>query len=53
MLRTLLTLTNERVLKPLDVKIVRRSKGQEHGPADAFIATRVIFFHPPKCGGSS
>lgn len=53
MLRTLLTLTNERVLKPFDVKIVRRSKVQERSSADEPIAKRVIFFHPPKCGGKS
>lgn len=55
MLRALLNLTNEHVLKSLDLKVVRRS----HVPcyADAAPqqdgARRIAFFHAPKCGGTS
>lgn len=55
MLRSLLNLGNEHVLKPFDLKIVRRSRVLSIGPdPDTDTATkRIAFFHPPKCGGTS
>lgn len=55
MLRSLLNLGNEHVLKPFDLKVVRRSRvlsfaPEAEGDADA---RRIAFFHPPKCGGTS
>jgi hypothetical protein len=54
-LRSLLNLGNEHVLKPFDLKIVRRSRVLAIGPdPDVGIVTkRIAFFHPPKCGGTS
>jgi hypothetical protein len=52
MLRTLLDLGNEHLLRPFDLELVRRSRV----PAsfdEAQQARRVAFFHPPKCGGTS
>jgi hypothetical protein len=52
MLRALLTLGNEHVLKPIDLKLVRRSRA----PCSADVAPpakRIAFFHPAKCGGTS
>jgi len=43
---------NDYLLSPLDVKVVRRSSLDT--PAKSRITGRkVIFFHPPKCGGTS
>jgi hypothetical protein len=55
MLRTLFTLGNEHVLRPFDLKVVRWSRA----PASAEDLTtragsrRIVFFHTPKCGGTS
>lgn len=55
LLRSLLTLGNEHLLRPLDLKIVRRSRVMSFAPeAEAEADTRrIAFFHPPKCGGTS
>jgi len=52
MLRELLTLGNEHVLKPIDLRLVRRSR-VPCSADDAPPAKRVAFFHPAKCGGTS
>ncbi len=55
MLRSLLALANEHVLRPFDLMVARRS----HVPCYANSAVqkmggkRVAFFHAPKCGGTS
>src|SRR5689334_19148948 len=54
-LRTLLNLGNEHVLRPFDLKIVRRSRTPcfaEDGNLK-LDAKRIAFFHAPKCGGTS
>jgi len=52
MLRALLDLGNEHVLRPFDLELVRRSRVP--GVIDeAQPMRRVAFFHPPKCGGTS
>lgn len=48
----LLALGNEHVLKPFDLKLVRRSR-VSYSADDAPPAKRIVFFHPPKCGGTS
>jgi hypothetical protein len=48
----LLALGNEHVLKPFDLKLVRRSR-VSCSADDAPPAKRIAFFHPPKCGGTS
>jgi hypothetical protein len=55
MLRALLNLGNEHVLRPFDLKVVRRSRAPclDGGPLFKNGRKRVAFFHPPKCGGSS
>jgi hypothetical protein len=52
MLRTLLDLGNEHVLRPFDLELVRRSRVPAQVD-EAQQAKRVAFFHPPKCGGTS
>lgn len=52
MLRALLTLGNEHVLKPLDLKLVQRSRVLCSADAPP-PAKRIAFFHPAKCGGTS
>jgi hypothetical protein len=52
MLRALLTLGNEHVLKPIDLKLVRRSR-VPYSADDAPPKKRIAFFHPAKCGGTS
>lgn len=55
MFRSLLHLGNEHVLRPFDLKIVRRSRvlsfGYDGEPETG--AKRIAFFHAPKCGGTS
>ncbi|HKP25941.1 MAG TPA: hypothetical protein VJV39_18880 [Dongiaceae bacterium] len=52
MLRALLDLGNEHLLRPFDLELVRRSRVP--GLVDeAQPAPRIAFFHPPKCGGTS
>jgi hypothetical protein len=55
MLRSLLNLGNEHLLRPLDLKIVRRSRVlsflDDQDPK--LDARRIAFFHAPKCGGTS
>ena len=55
MLRSLLNLGNEHVLRPFDLKIVRRSRVlyTEPEPDGGSATKRIAFFHPPKCGGTS
>jgi hypothetical protein len=53
MLRTLLSLGNEHVLRPFDLELVRRSRVPGHIGAAQHTARRIAFFHPPKCGGTS
>lgn len=55
MLRSLLRLGNEHVLRPFDLKIVRRSRVPSFEYEDEAEpgARRIAFFHPPKCGGTS
>jgi hypothetical protein len=48
----LLTLGNEHVLKPCDLKLVRRSR-VSCSADEAPPAKRIAFLHPPKCGGTS
>ena len=55
MLRTLANLGNEHLLRPFDLKLVRRSRipsslDELDPKADT---RRIVFFHPPKCGGTS
>jgi hypothetical protein len=54
-LRSLLNLGNEHLLRPLDLKIVRRSRVMSFAsdPGLEPDARRIAFFHPPKCGGTS
>lgn len=52
MLRALFTLGNEHVLKPIDLKLVRRSR-VPYSADEAPPAKRIAFFHPAKCGGTS
>ena len=47
----LLALGNEHLLKPFDLKLVRRSR-VPCSSDDAPPAKRIVFFHPPKCGGT-
>lgn len=50
-MRKLVDFANEMVLKRFDAKVVRRSTPSEaESPG---MDKRVIFFHPPKCGGTS
>lgn len=53
MLRALLSLGNEHVLRPFDLELVRRSRVPGHVNASQPTARRIAFFHPPKCGGTS
>lgn len=55
MFRSLLFLANERVLRPFDLKIVRRSRVPLSAgePASGIGGRRIAFFHTPKCGGTS
>lgn len=55
MLRSLLILGNEHVLRPFDLKIVRRSRVplSADEPAPGVGGRRIAFFHTPKCGGTS
>src|SRR5688572_22133951 len=53
MLRALLSLGNEHVLRPFDLELVRRSRVPAHVDGARQAARRVAFFHPPKCGGTS
>lgn len=52
MLRALLTLGNQHVLKPIDLKLVRRSR-VPYSADEALPPKRIAFFHPAKCGGTS
>jgi hypothetical protein len=52
MLRALLRLGNEHVLRPFDLELVRRSRVPDHVEVQQ-AARRIVFFHPPKCGGTS
>jgi hypothetical protein len=53
-LRRLRDLGNEHVLKPFDLKIVRRSRAfSPSEDADEFEGRYIVFFHAPKCGGTS
>ena len=53
MLRALLELGNEHVLRPFDLELVRRSSVPAHVDEAQHAAKRIAFFHPPKCGGTS
>jgi len=53
MLRALLELGNEHVLRPFDLELVRRSSVPGHVDEAQQAARRIAFFHPPKCGGTS
>lgn len=53
MLRALLNLGNEHVLRPFDLELVRRSRVPGHVDQAQRPARRIAFFHPPKCGGTS
>ncbi|HET6618945.1 MAG TPA: sulfotransferase family 2 domain-containing protein [Dongiaceae bacterium] len=53
MLRAMLTLGNEHVLKPFDLKVVRRSRVPSFAESPLSERKRIAFFHPPKCGGTS
>jgi hypothetical protein len=53
MLRALLNLGNEHVLRPFDLELVRRSRVPAQVDAAQQAVTRIAFFHPPKCGGTS
>jgi hypothetical protein len=53
MLRALLSLGNEHVLRPFDLELVRRSRVPGHVDAARQAVGRIAFFHPPKCGGTS
>lgn len=53
MLRALLSLGNEHVLRPFDLELVRRSRVPGHVNGAQHAARRIAFFHPPKCGGTS
>ena len=53
MLRALLSLGNEHVLRPFDLELVRRSRVPGHIDEARQAARRIAFFHPPKCGGTS
>lgn len=52
MLRALLDLGNEHVLRPFDLELVRRSRVPGHVDVGEAVR-RIAFFHPPKCGGTS
>ena len=52
-LRTLLNLGNDHVLRPFDLKIVRRSRTLGDEQARGLNEKRIVFFHAPKCGGTS
>jgi len=54
-LKVLFVLANEHVLRPFDLKVVRRSgaSAYEHARVEGPGAKRVVFFHVPKCGGTS
>ena len=49
MLRALLSLGNEHVLRPFDLELVRRSRVPSHVDESQQTARRIAFFHPPKC----
>jgi hypothetical protein len=53
MLRALLSLGNEHVLRPFDLELVRRSRAPGHVDEARQASRRIAFFHPPKCGGTS
>ena len=53
MLRALLSLGNEHVLRPFDLELVRRSRVPGQVDDAPQPARRIAFFHPPKCGGTS
>ncbi|HET6158837.1 MAG TPA: hypothetical protein VFE34_10865 [Dongiaceae bacterium] len=53
MLRALLSLGNEHVLRPFDLKVVRRSRVPCYAGESQPETKRIAFFHPPKCGGTS
>ena len=53
MLRALLSLGNEHVLRPFDLELVRRSRVPSHVDESQQTTRRIAFFHPPKCGGTS
>jgi len=52
MLATIGTLIDGAVLSRFDAKLVRRSNF-EVAPRQRLDPHRIVFFHPPKCGGSS
>lgn len=52
MLSKIKSITNNRILSAIDHKIVRRSFF-ENPVSERINQRKIIFFHPPKCGGTS